>query len=138
LVLVDYPYSFNYSQLPTGHFPIVQVRITKPNNQSLGFDTEAYLDSGAERSIFDGSLISALEIELVNRNPKPYSTTTGNTVTGYMHRVGLAIAQVGSYNLEMGFSDAPIRRNLLGRDFFNLVQVGFREHQLQYFLNITP
>ena len=60
-----YPYSFNYSQLPTGRFPIVQVRITNPNNQSLGLILRRS-DSGAERSIFDGSLISALEIELVN------------------------------------------------------------------------
>jgi hypothetical protein len=44
----------------------------------------------------------------------------------------------GDFNLEIGFTDRQIRRNLLGRDFFNLVQIGFREHQLQYYLNTTP
>jgi len=31
-----------------------------------------------------------------------------------------------------------ISRNLIGRDFFNLVQVGFREKYLTFYLTPTP
>lgn len=138
MTTVEYQYSFNYRQFQSGTFPALQVHITRPDNSELGFDTDAYLDSGAERSLFDGQLLAVLEIDLMNDQPKPYSSTLGNSVTGYLHSVRLTIPEIGEFSLEIGFSDSPIRRNLLGRDFFNLVQIGFRENQLQYFLNVTP
>ena len=138
MVLVDYQYSFNYRQLQAGSFPIIQVRITRQDEPDVGIDTDAYLDSGAERSLFNGQLLTALEIELINAKPKPYGTTTGDSITGYLHEVCLTVPDVGEFNLEIGFSGVQIRRNLLGRDFFNLVQIGFRERRLQYYLSTTP
>jgi hypothetical protein len=138
LVLVDYQYSFNYRQLQAGRFPIIQVRITRQDDTNVGIDTDAYLDSGAERSLFNGELLSALEIDLIIDKQKPYGSTTGDSITGYLHEVRLTVPDVGDFNLEMGFSAVQIRRNLLGRDFFNLVQIGFRENQLKYYLNPSP
>jgi len=43
-----------------------------------------------------------------------------------------------SYALEIGFSENPIRRNLLGRGFFNLIQIGFRERYLTFYMTPTP
>jgi hypothetical protein len=93
---------------------------------------------GTPPSLFNGFIIQALGVELQNNNPKPYRSTVGDTITGYMHHVRLLLPEVGGFDLEVGFSDRRIQRNLLGRDFFNLVQIGFRERQLQYFLNSSP
>ena len=46
-----------------------------------------------------------------------------------LHAVRLSHPELGCFDLEIGFSPFPLRRNLLGRDFFNLVQIGFRERQ---------
>jgi hypothetical protein len=138
LVLVDYQYSFNYRQLQFGSYPIIQVRITRQDDPELAIDTDAYLDSGAALSLFNGDLLAALEIDLINDKSKSYSSTIGNSITGYLHEVRLTIPDIDDFNLEIGFSDVQIRRNLLGRDFFNLVQIGFRERQLEYYLTPLP
>jgi hypothetical protein len=138
LVHVDYQHSFNYRQFPAGSFPIVPVRITRQDNRELAIDTDAYLDSGAQLSLFDGRLLTALEIDVVNQRAVPYSPTFGGSITGYLHDVRLSIPDICDFNLAIGFSEMEIRRNLLGRDFFNLVQIGFREHQLQYYLTTYP
>jgi hypothetical protein len=38
----------------------------------------------------------------------------------------------------VGFSSGEIHRNLLGRDFFNLAQIGFRERHLTFFITPSP
>jgi hypothetical protein len=88
--------------------------------------------------LFNGGLLAALEVELMNGNPKYYGTTFGDTVSAYLHTVRLTVPSAGDFDLQIGFSNGDIRRNLLGRDFFNLVQVGFRERQMEYFLTPTP
>ena len=45
---------------------------------------------------------------------------------------------LGEFELEIGFSESPIRRNILGRDFFNLLQIGFRERYLVFYVTPTP
>ncbi|MGH7816014.1 MAG: hypothetical protein ACREOR_01370, partial [Candidatus Binatia bacterium] len=112
--------------------------ITRQDNFGIGIDTDAYLDSGAEVSLFNGDLLAGLEIDLINNNRKSYGSTFGASVTGYLHTVRLILPDVGDFSLDIGFSNGEIRRNLLGRDFFNLVQIGFRENQLEYYLNPRP
>jgi hypothetical protein len=138
VVSVDYQYSFNYRQFGSGIFPVLQVRIARRDDPERGIDTDVYLDSGAQRSLIDGRLLGALEIDLLNDKRQPYSSTAGHTITGYLHDVRLTIPNVGDFDLEIGFSDVQITRNLLGRDFFNLVQIGFREQQLEYYLDPAP
>jgi hypothetical protein len=99
---------------------------------------DAHLDSGTSQSLFNGLFLVGLGIEVVNANRKIYSTTDGHTITAYLHDVRLRILEIGDFDLTIGFSEIDIKRNLLGRDFFNLIQIGFREHQMQYFLNVTP
>lgn len=137
MVTVDYQHQFNYREFSTGRVPVLPLSVSLPGGQN-SIDVDAHLDSGAERSLFNGFIISALGVVLQNDNRKPYTSTGGDTITGYMHHVRLLLPEVGSFDLEVGFSDRQIRRNLLGRDFFNLVQIGFREHRLQYFLNPSP
>jgi hypothetical protein len=138
VVTVIYPHECNYRDLGTGRVPVLALSISFPSSPQNTIDVDAYLDSGAERSLFNGFIIPALGGDLLNDNTKPYSSTTGDEIIGYVHRVRLAVPEVGNFELEFGFSDRSIRRNLLGRDFFNLFQIGFRERQLQYYLNTTP
>jgi hypothetical protein len=138
VVTVEYQHRFNYRQFRSGSSPVLQVRITRQDIPGLGFDADAYLDSGAEASLFNGDLLAALEIDLLNNNQKSYGSTFGGSVTGYLHNIRLTLPDVGDFSMEIGFSHGEIRRNLLGRDFFNLVQIGFRERHLEYYLNPLP
>jgi hypothetical protein len=137
MISVIYRHRFNYREFQSGHYPILQLRLTYPGNNDA-IDVDAYLDSGAERSLFDGSLLGAFGIPLINEKPKTYASTAGATVVGYLHNVRLTLPDVATFNLEVGFSNGNIRRNLLGRDFFNLVQIGFRERHLEYYLTAVP
>ena len=138
MVTVEYQHRFNYRRFRSRISPVLQVRITRQDNSGIGIDTDAYLDSGAEVSLFNGDLLAGLEMDLINNNRKSYGSTFGGSVTGYLHTVRLILPDVGDFSLEIGFSNGEIRRNLLGRDFFNLVQIGFRESQLEYYLNPRP
>jgi hypothetical protein len=103
-----------------------------------GIDVDAYLDSGAERSLFNGFLLAALGVELINDKRKYYGSTVGDSIEAYLHDVRLNLPGVASFDLEIGFSNGQLRRNLLGRDFFALAQIGFRERHLEYYLTPTP
>ena len=62
----------------------------------------------------------------------------GGVLPATLHAVQLSHADLGTFELEVAFSTTEIRRNLLGRDFFDLVQIGFREHHLAFFITPTP
>ena len=139
MIRVNYLHEFNYREFSASLSPVLQIEISLPGRHpNHKIDVDAHLDSGAQRSLFDGFLIAALGGELVNDKIQPYSSTAGDSVQGYLHRVRLTLPDVGVFTLEVGFSDRHLRRNLLGRDFFNLVQIGFREHQLKYYLTPSP
>jgi len=40
--------------------------------------------------------------------------------------------------LEVGFSSVTIKHNLLGRDFFSLLQIGFRERRQTIYVSLEP
>ena len=138
MVTVIYQHECNYRDLGTGEVPVLALSISLLGSPQNTIDVDAYLDSGTGISLFNGFIISSLGGELLNDSRRPYRSTTGVEIFGYLHRVRLAVPEVGNFELEVGFSDREIQRNLLGRDFFNLVQIGFRERRLQYYLNTTP
>lgn len=57
---------------------------------------------------------------------------------GRVHRVSLSHPTLGNFEIEIGFSTEPIRREILGRDFFSQIQIGFREKQLSYYITPEP
>lgn len=138
MVTVTYQHEFNYREFQSGRVPVLPLRVSLRSNTQISIDVDANLDSGAELSLFNGFIITALGVELFSGRHKKYSSTVGESVNGFLHHVRLILPGVGEFELEVGFSDRAIRRNLLGRDFFNFVQIGFREHQLQYYLNPAP
>lgn len=138
MVTVEYRHQFSYRCLEEENCPALQLRVSRQNSSESVLDVDAHLDSGASSSLFDGFVIASLGIALINDKLKYYNSTSGNSIEAYVHPVRLTVPNVGDFDLEIGFSNGRIRRNLLGRDFFNLAQIGFRERQLEYYLTPTP
>jgi hypothetical protein len=138
LVTVEYPHQFSYREMFEGQSPVLLVTISRLDGADDAIDVEAYIDSGTSTSLFNGFVLSQLGLDLMNDKKKVFESTVGSSVEAYLHRVRLALPSVGVFDLEIAFSNAQITRNLLGRDFFNLVQIGFRERRLEYYLNNRP
>ena len=67
-----------------------------------------------------------------------FASATGMSIEAMLHAVRLSHPELGHFDLEVGFSTAPLRRNLLGRDFFDLAQIGFRERHLVFYVTPEP
>jgi hypothetical protein len=135
---VDYGHGYDYTYDLTGKlYPRLLLRVTSPASDS-GVDLYGYLDSGAERSLFSGWVGAALGIDILGGPKITYETAAGTQMIGNLHQVCLHHTDLGTFELEVGFSTSDIRRDILGRDFFNLIQVGFRENQLVFFINPEP
>lgn len=136
---VQYSHSFNYQEFGDKSFPVLQIGVSSPLHPESGsIDIDGYLDSGAEYSLLNGWIAKSLGFDLYNGSVRQYNTTAGNTIEGRVHRVRLSHPDLGSFELEMGFSNERISRNLLGRDFFDLIQIGFRQRHRVYYLTPTP
>ena len=138
MVTVEYPHQFNYREFDEGSSPILTVTMSRLDGADDEIDVDAYLDSGASRSLFNGSFLRGWGLTLMNDKRKVFTSTSGNGIEAYLHRVRITLPAVGPYELDIGFSNGQISRNLLGRDFLNLVQVGFRENRLQFYLHPSP
>ena len=68
----------------------------------------------------------------------PFASAAGFSIEAIIHSVRLSHPELGDFNLEIAFSTVPLRRNLLGRDFFSLVQIGFRERQQIFYVRAEP
>ncbi|MBI3756435.1 MAG: hypothetical protein HY267_00510 [Deltaproteobacteria bacterium] len=139
MVTVQYAYEISYAHDPfTGDpFPILPLQVTNLSNPGIALDVNAYLDSGAQRSLFDGWIATSLGLDLLSGQALSYGSL-GGIIQGRLHQVRLSHFDLGEFDLEIGFSENPIRRNLLGRDFFNLIQIGFRERYLTFYVTPTP
>ena len=138
MVTVEYPHQFSYREIAEGQSPVLQVTISRLDGDDGAIDVDAYLDSGASTSLFNGFLVTQLGLGLINDRKKVFQSTVGSSIDAYLHRVRITLFDIGIFDLEIAFSNGEISRNLLGRDFFNLVQIGFRERRLEYYLNPHP
>lgn len=140
MVTVQYQHQFSYTYAPEykDHFPILPLRVTNPRDPTLALDVDVYLDSGAKRSFFDGWIATALGLDLLSGPRITHGSSAGFQTTGHLHQVTLSHPALGSFALEVSFSTAQISRNLLGRDFFNFIQIGFRERHLAFYVTPTP
>jgi len=89
-------------------------------------------------SLFDGTIGSSLGIDLLNGREKRFQSTNGAVLSSRLHQVRLFHPALGSFDLEVAFSTSPIARNLLGRDFFRRVQIGFRESHATFCVTAQP
>jgi hypothetical protein len=127
---VTYAHSFTYSidEVSGDSFPGLEFRVSRPGIVDRTIDINAYLDTGAELSIFEGALlVPRFSIDLMAGREVRLNTAAGFGISARIHYLILSHARLGRFNLDAAISTVPIRRNLLGRDFFQRIQIGFRE-----------
>jgi hypothetical protein len=138
MATVDYPFQFAYPFIDAAWFPVLKVQVEARAGEGRPVEVDAFLDSGAQRSLFGGWIATAIGLNLLEGAVKRYSPIAGPAIQARLHTVRLVHDDLGAFELEIGFSLEPISRNLLGRDFFDLIQVGFRERQLTLYINPVP
>ncbi len=138
-ILVSYDHEFSYPYDDRGERrPILQILLANPGDTSLAVEVDASIDSGAGKSLFDGALLPAIGLQLLDGQRQLYSSTGGFQLWARLHQVIISHPDLGSFPLKVGFSEVTIWRNLLGRDFFALTQIGFRERHSAFFVTPTP
>ena len=136
---ISYAHRFAYGYAgASGRFPLLHPVLSNPNDPAMAVQVDAYLDSGAERSLFQGWIARDLGLDLLSGRARSYSTTARTLLEARLHRVRLSQQDLGEFELEIGFATGEITRNLLGRDFFDLIQIGFRERHLTFYMTPTP
>lgn len=136
---VSYAHSFQYNYDVDGTLrPLLRFVVSSIRDPSAEVEVEASLDTGAERSLFDGRIAVALGIDVLRGPELNFRTLAGGLLSATLHTVRLSHGDLGAFELQAAFSSGEIERNLLGRDFFDLIQIGFREHQLAFFVTPTP
>ena len=93
-------------------------------------EIRAQLDSGAEYSLFQGGLAVAIGLDQLF----VFNLANGAPLESRILSITLSHAELGRFNLLARFSTGPLRRNILGRDFFDLLQIGFDEHHSEVYL----
>ncbi|MGH9318672.1 MAG: hypothetical protein ACRD21_17250 [Vicinamibacteria bacterium] len=129
MIQVSYVHELDYlrDSVTGDPFPGLWI-VVRSLNDGRELEIQAHLDSGAERSLFDGQIARAIGLQAGNEERIYFRSTVGVDVVAVSHRVQLVHENLGERELAVGFSDREIARNLLGRDFFDLYQIGFREH----------
>lgn len=137
--IVSYLLRFDYRYDAAGEpFPMLQPKISSPRDPERAVEVDAFLDSGAQRSLFQGWIATVLGFDLLAGDSIRYVSTIGRGTEARLHTIRLSHPDLGDFQLQVGFSTAEISRNLLGRDFFNLVQIGFRERHWAFYITPTP
>jgi len=93
----------------------------------------AHLDTGAQRTLFDGEIAETLGINIFSGKKILFRLTSGGSFGAREHDVVLSHPSIGRLSMTACFSEQPIRRMLLGRDFLELLQVGFRQYERMFF-----
>ncbi len=130
MVIVNYEYEQPYLVQNGRSFPGLIVEIRNPAT-GQGIEVQAHLDSGAGESLFSGWIAGAIGLDLLSGAARTYASTHGASLEARAVNIVLAHPALGELLLRPGFSLGEIRRNLPGRDFFNLVQIGFQERWLR-------
>jgi hypothetical protein len=136
-----YTHSFSYQidSLSGETFPGLPVRLSLPEDERTFLDLFTHLDTGASCSIFDGApAVSTLGINVMDGREIGLSTVGGFALTARIHRVQISHPQLGRFTLDAAISTVPIARNLLGRDFFQQIQIGFREFHHTFHVAAVP
>ena len=144
MVLVEYSHRYEYRIFGDDRFPILPVQIRNPASPELAVEQDAVLDSGASRSIFRGDIPGMLGLQLLDGQPWNFETNTHDQLEARIHTIEIVLPETDEQpappplTLEVAFALGDIQRNLLGRDLFNLIQIGFRERQIEFFLLPAP
>ena len=137
MTTVDYTHDFQYRPVSATFLPILQFQLQHiANGRAVEVDT--VVDTGTMTSLFDGGLGRSIGLNLLDGTPRRWQSTSGLSLQGYLHRVRLVHEDLGTFEMDIGFSIDAISRNLLGRDFLHRIQIGFREHHTAFFVTPSP
>jgi hypothetical protein len=136
LATVTYQFRVPYLRRSNGSsFPGLLLELQNPSATRNAIEINAELDSGAEYSLFDGQLAVAIGLDLFVGKPFIFQLASGASLEARVLPVVVSHIDLGRFNLGARFSTATLRSNVLGRDFFNLVQIGFNEHRSEVYLS---
>lgn len=139
MIQINYEHEFTYllsdDEEPSS-FPGLLVQLRNPGDPELAIDLQCHVDTGAEYSVLGGAIATALGFDLLAGVPLNLLATTGAAHEARLHPVVISHDVLGDFPLAVAFLLGEVRRNLLGRDFLNLVQIGFQENSQR--LLITP
>lgn len=121
-------------QLDGSLVPALVIQLQNPMTGAKTLETPAELDSGAEYSLFDGQLTVDVGMDLFSGKPFVFELANGISLDARIVPVVLSHGALGQFRLPRRFSTGPLRRNILGRDFFDLLPVGFDEHHSEVYL----
>lgn len=139
MAAVDFSFEAPYLISISGKsFPGLIVTLENTYDPSTAIEVRAALDSGAEYSLFDGQVAQAIGLDLISGAQFTFVTTGGATIDARILPVVIRHPNLDAFKMDLRFSTGKIRRDILGRDFFNLLQVGFREHHRLVYLSATP
>lgn len=110
------------------------VELQNPVTGAKSLQLNAEFDSGAEYSLFDGQLTLDVGLDLFSGKPFLFELISGVSLDARVLPALISHRELGRFNLNLRFGTVPLRRNILGRDFFDLLQVGFDEHQSEVYL----
>jgi len=100
-------------------------------------DATCLLDTGAERTLLDGRVLHACEVDLWAGRDVELQGFMGAGVVVYEHDVRIGLKDV-VIDMPICFSTGPIARQVLGRDVLALFQVGLRERYQEIYLSPEP
>ena len=114
--------------------PALVIQLQNPSTGAKTLETHAELDSGAEYSLLDGQLAVDIGLDLFSGQHFAFELANGVSLDARILPVVLSHGELGQFRLQARFSTGPLRRNILGRDFFDLLPVGFDEHHSEVYL----
>jgi hypothetical protein len=135
MVAVSYDLELDYLRDSARGSAFPGLWIVLGGREDRELEVMAHLDSGTETSLFDGRIGRAIGLDLSAGEILVFRSSTGAEIGASLHPVRVAQEKLGGYELTIAFGEQPITRNLLGRDFFNLFQIGFRERHLKIFFS---
>lgn len=139
---VDYDHELSYlypvDRRRVPPFPGLLLEITGSTGAQSAIEIQAHLDTGTEYSVFDGQFARTLDLDLLAGERVRLEPTHGGHLEARFHQVAVRHELLGQFPLRVAFTLGAIRRNLLGRDFMRLIQLGFRESQSALYVSARP
>lgn len=107
-----FSYTFPYLEHERYYIPSIPVRLLLGGVWHSVF---AYVDSGAQYSVFDATIMASLRLPYQNAQRIELTVGDGNVLPIYLHRIRVSIGD-DSFFAPIGFSEKlKIGFNLLGR-----------------------
>lgn len=106
---VSYDHAFEYAYDDFGNrVPRLMFRASNPEDSTVAVDVEAHLDSGAEKSLFNGEIGTTLGIDVLAGKRIAYQSAVGVQLTATIHPLRLVHDDLGVFDLEVGFTSVEL------------------------------